>query len=229
MTLWEFFKSQSDVRLPRLIAIAGLSGLSNALLLAVVNSAAHKLSDNGPPDMRMFMMFAVVITTYILSQRHILRVSSIEVEKIIARLRISLSDRIRHADLQAIERLGRAQIYASMNTDTLTLSQSMAPMIIACQGAILVLFSLFYIWVLSKTAFALTVAIVVAGIFVHTRNRKELMDEMAKSSAKEHEFFDTLTHLIEGFKEVKLNTARSDDLFGHLFDVSGDVARLKTK
>src|SRR5436190_2145929 len=173
MTLWEFFESQSDVKLPRLIAIAGLSGLSNALLLAVVNSAAHNLSDQGQPDLRMFIMFGVVITTYILTQRHILRVSSIEVEKIIARLRIGLSDRIRQADLQSIEKLGRAQIYASMNTDTLTVSQATAPMIIACQGAILVLFSLLYIWVLSSTAFGLTVAIVVAGIFVHTRNRKE--------------------------------------------------------
>ena len=229
MTLWAFFKAHSDVPIPRLIAIAGISGLSNALLLAVVNSAAHNLTEDGSIDTRTFLLFAIVITTYILTQRHILRVSSIEVEKTIAKLRVSLSDKIRHADLQAIERLGRAQIYASLNTDTLTLSQATAPMIIACQGAILVLFSLFYVYVLSGVAFALTLAIVAAGVFIHTRNRKELMEEIAKSSAKENEFFDALTHLIEGFKEVKLNVARSRDLFGHLSAVSAEVARLKTK
>lgn len=228
MKLWRFLSSHSDVSLPRVIVVAGLSGLANALLLVVINSAAHRVS-TGVVDVRLFIMFALAITVYILAQRHVLRVASVEVEKVIERLRITLSDKIRHADLHSVEGLGRAQIYAGVNTETLTISQSTAPMIIASQGAILVLFSLVYILWLSKTAFVLTAVIIGIGVSVHFRNKKQLMSEMARSTAKEAEFFTVLTHLLEGFKEVKVRGARSRDLFAHLTEIAGQVKTLKTR
>ena len=39
--------------------------------------------------------------------------------EIIARLRVSLADKIRQADLQSLEHLGRSQLYSVMNSDTL--------------------------------------------------------------------------------------------------------------
>ena len=58
-------------------------------------------------------------------------------------------------------------------------------MILASQGAILVLFSPVYIFVLSKSAFALTAIIIAVGVFVHMHNRQQLMSEMGRSTAKE--------------------------------------------
>ena len=228
MTLWRFLTSHSDVPVPRVMLFAGISGLSNAMLLAVINSAAHSVSD---PDAntQWFFLFIISIAVYVLSQRYILRVSTVQVEKIVAKLRVSLSDKIRRADLQAIEGLGRAELYASLNTDTLTISQATAPMMIACQGAILVLFSLGYIYLLSPGAFFLTVVIVTIGVSIHFKNRKLLQYELDQSTARENEFFDTLTHLLDGFKEVKLNSARSRDLYAHLRTIAGQVAALKIR
>lgn len=227
MKLWDFLGSHSDVSLPKVIAIAVISGLSNALLLVIVNSAAHALTGQ-QIDMRLAILFMLSITIYVVSQRWVLRVVSIEVEKIIERLRVNMSDKIRHADLQAIERLGRSQIYAGVNTETLTISQTTPPMLLAAQNAILVLFSLGYIFWLSRTAFFLTVAIVSAGIFVHFNNKKQLISDLERSSAKEAEFFDVLTHLLEGFKEVKIRSARSHELFHHLREIAAQVSGLKT-
>lgn len=228
MRLWEFVSRYSDVPLPRVAAISALAGLSNALLLVIINSAAHTVSA-GQVDVRMFVLFGLAIMIYILAQRYVLRISSVEVERIIERIRVRLSDRIRHADLQALEGLGRAQLYAGVNTETLTLSQNTAPMVIAAQGAILVLFSLIYIFVLSKTAFVLTVAIITVGVLVHLKNKQQLAEDRRRSTGKEAEFFTVLTHLLEGFKEVKVRRARSRDLHEHLTGIAGEVAALKTR
>lgn len=228
MTLWGFLTSHSDVPLPRVMLFAGISGLSNALLLAVVNSAAHTVSNHGW-DTQLFLLFLIALVLYILTQRYILRISTVQVEKIVAKLRVRMTDKIRRADLQAIEGLGRAQLYASLNTDTLTMSQATAPMMIACQGAILVVFSLGYIYLLSPGAFILTLVIVALGVSIHFKNRKLLASEFEQSTAKENELFDTLTHLLDGFKEVKLNSARSRDLFAHLKEITRQVAELKTR
>jgi ABC-type siderophore export system fused ATPase/permease subunit len=163
MKLWEFLRSHSTVPLPRVIAMAGIAGLSNALLLMIINAASHAARDDGSRTVmstllgseitlatgQLFLLFAIVITSYILTQRYILHVASAEVEKIIATMRVNLSDKIRQSDLHAIEGLGRAQLYGSLNADTITISQATAPMIIACQGSILVAFSLVYILFLS--------------------------------------------------------------------------------
>jgi putative ATP-binding cassette transporter len=228
MTLWRFLNNHSDVPLSRVMAIAGVSGLSNAMLLAVINHAAYSVSSEGM-NIQMFVLFIIAIGIYILSQGYILRQSSIEVEKIIARLRVSLSDKIRQADLQALEHLGRSQLYSVMNSDTLTISQTTAPMILAGQGAILVLFSLCYLFYLSKVAFFLTLVIVGAGVAVHTMNKQQLKSEMERATERENEFFDVLTHLIDGFKEVKVNAARGKDLYKHLREIAAQVATLKTK
>jgi putative pyoverdin transport system ATP-binding/permease protein len=227
MRLWEFLRTHSSVSLPRVVVIAAISGLANALLLGVVNSGAHSVAD-GSTNTRMFVLFVIAITIYILTQRSILHTSSREVEKIIERLRVNLLAKIRGADLQALEGLGRAQIYASVNRDTLTISQAATPLMIACQGAILVVFSLVYIFLLSRTGFVLTVVIVGIGIAIHFKNKKELAIDMATSSAKENEFFEGLTHVLEGFKEVKLHRARSRDLSIHLKAIAAKVASLKT-
>src|SRR5262249_19880047 len=112
MKLWDFFTSHADVSVPRVIAVAAISGLSNALLLAVINTAAGVVEDGGVSG-QMFVLFLIAIVLYIVSQRYILHVASVEVEKIVAKLRVRFADKIRQADFDAIERLGRSQIYAS--------------------------------------------------------------------------------------------------------------------
>jgi putative ATP-binding cassette transporter len=228
MKLWDFFTRHADVSLPRVIAVAAISGLSNALLLAVINKAAQVVEDGGV-SWQMFGLFAIAIVLYIVSQRYILHVASVEVEKIIAKLRVSFGDKIRQADLDAIEGLGRAQIYAGVNTETLTISQAAAPLMIACQGAILVFFSLAYMYYLSGWAFVLTLVIVGIGVAIHFSNRRQLIGDLQASTTRENAFFDVLTDLLEGFKEVKLNQRRSNDLNQHLRSIAVEVAQLKTR
>ena len=228
MKLWDFLRREAGFSATRLIFFAGISGLSNALLLVIINSAAERVSDRQQNTQFLFL-FAVAITLYILAQKYVLRVSTVEIEKMINRLRVRVADKIRKADLQPLESLGRSAIYASVNKETLTISQAAAPLIIAGQSAIMIFFTVLYIHFLSKPAFFLALIIIGLGVSIHFKRIGQVMKDMHQSTAKENDFFDLLTDLLEGFKEVKINSARSQDLFQHLREAAGSVAELKTK
>jgi putative ATP-binding cassette transporter len=228
MKLWEFLRKEADFSGTRLIFFAAVSGLSNALILVIINTAAERVSDRQQNTQFLFL-FAVAITIYILAQKYVLKVSTIEIEKMIDKLRVRLADKIRKADLQPLEGLGRSEIYASVNKETLTISQSAAPLVIAGQAAIMVCCTVLYIYFLSKPAFVLALIIIGLGVSIHFKKLRHVLLDMHQSTAKENNFFDLLTHLLEGFKEVKLNSARSADLFRNLQEVAASVAELKTK
>jgi putative ATP-binding cassette transporter len=66
----------------------------------------------------------------------------------------------------------------------------------------------------------------VAGIIFHYKNRR-LAAEKQKSAEWEGRLFDRLTDFLDGFKEVRLNAARSMDLFEDASEVSRTAANIK--
>ena len=97
------------------------------------------------------------------------------------------------------------------------------------QGAVLIFFVGLYVAYLSLTAFALTVVIVSgAATIFHYKNRR-LSEQKGESAAWERRLFDRLTDFLDGFKEVRLNAARSDDLFDDAMEVSKTAANIKIR
>jgi len=52
-------------------------------------------------------------------------------------------------------------------------------------------------------------------------------EERGRAAEQERRLFDRLTDFLDGFKEVRLNSARSDDLFADAVDVSRTAANIK--
>lgn len=212
----------------RLVGLVALAGLSNAALLAIINAAAENAL-NQDANSWLLSLFVLVIVLYIVTQRHLLLTSIHEVERILDGIRVNLSDHIRRSDLQAVERIGRSEIYASVNRETVTISQAASTIVIACQMTLLVLFSVGYLAWLSVTAFVLTVAVSTLGLVMHFRRSGELNRLREESIAKENQFFDSLTDLLDGFKEVKMSEARSADLFANLRAISTTTTDIKVR
>ena len=83
----------------------------------------------------------------------------------------------------------------------------------AGQGAVLVFFVAIYVAYLSFLAFVLSVVIVgMAAALFHAKSR-ELAAGTREAAEWENRLFDRLIDLLDGFKEVRLNRARSDDLY----------------
>jgi putative pyoverdin transport system ATP-binding/permease protein len=138
-------------------------------------------------------------------------------------------DLIRRSELLEIEKIGRARIVASITSDTAVLTQASNMLCFTVQGAVLIFFVGLYVAYLSITAFLLTVVIVTgAGVIFHYKNR-QLAAQKGESAAWERRLFDRLTDFLDGFKEVRLNAERSEDLFNDALEVSKTAANIKIR
>src|SRR5262249_49146718 len=82
---------------------------------------------------------------------------------------------------------------------------------------------------LSLLAFALSIIILgIAAVIFHAKSR-ELAMASHQASNLEHRLFDRLMDLLNGFKEVRLNTVRSDALFDDVVEVSRAAANIKIR
>lgn len=228
MKLLELIQRESAVSVAKLSFIAVLAGLTQAMVLAIINSASQAAT-RGEDNFSLLLMFLSTLIGHILAQKYIMQRSTELVEGVLSNIRLRIADKIRSSELQAFERVGRSRIYSSVTKETITISQAAQPVIVACQSGIMVLFALIYLAWLSWAVFLVTVVLTIIGVSIHMQRARERRVDMQRALERENEFIDVLTHLLDGFKEVKMNTARSEDLASHLERVSVALRELKVR
>jgi putative ATP-binding cassette transporter len=209
-------------------AFVVFAGLTNAGVLAIINAAAENASNQETND-RLLLLFGIAIALYVVAQRYILVTSITEVERILGGIRVQVADNVRKADLESLENLGRSEIFGVVARETQNISQAASTIVMATQSLMMVIFSIGYLALLSKTAFFITVGVCGVGIAMHMQRARSLTRLLGEAQRKENEFLGLLTHLLDGFKEVSLRKARGADLFQHLRAVSGNVEAVKTR
>ena len=206
-----------------------MGGISTAAVLASINAGVQSVNGGNKPSLWAATLFLVALFLFMKTQAYVTITATAEIEGIIHRLRLRIMDQIRHSELLALDNIGLARIVASVTGDTQILTQASNMLCFTIQGAVLIFFVSFYVAYLSLAAFLMTFVIVFgAGIMFHLKNRR-LSAQKAESAAWERRLFDRLTDFLDGFKEVRLNSARSADLFEDASDVSRVAANIKIR
>jgi putative ATP-binding cassette transporter len=226
MNFYQFLKKESEKPLLKLFLLTGLSGLSSAGVLAIINLASKNISKDSI-NISYILMFASAVGIIVTSQKFILTTGISLIEEILNNIRLRLSDKIRRTDLLNIEKIGKAEIYNRL-TQECTLISQMAPYIItALQSAIMLLFVFGYIAILSIFAAVLLVILIIAGVFVFHKNNVKVYAELDETNKAEINFFVSLTNILDGLKEIKLNRKKSNDLYSHFEKISLKLKNLK--
>ena len=228
MTIFQFLKKEYDKPLGKLLLLTGVSGMSSAGVIALINSAAQNSSE-GKFTFSSVLMFVAVVGIFITSQKFILTEGITIIEHTLHNIRIRLSDKIRRTDLLNIEIIGKGEIYNRLTQETSLISQTAAFLITALQSAILLVFIVAYIAYLSLTAAIMLVVLTGLGVLVFQKNNKKITGELIETNKAEIKYFDSLTDIIDGLKEIKLNRKKGNDLFSHYSDISSHVRELKVK
>jgi putative ATP-binding cassette transporter len=222
MSFLQLVRREMHGSLPKLLSMSGLGGISTAAILAAINSGLQYGS-----SLWAATLFLVALFLFIKTQYYVTITTTAEIEAIIHKIRIRLMDQIRHSELLSIEGIGRARIVAAITSDTAILTQASNMLAFTVQGAVLIVFVAIYVAFLSVAAIVTTIVIVsVAGMIFHQKNRR-LVSEKQRAAEWERRLFDRLTDFLDGFKEVRLNRARSADLFNDAVDVSRTAANIK--
>lgn len=227
MSLFQLISRETQSSLPRLVVMAGIAGISNALILAVINTGASATS--AVVNLQSALIFIFALLLYVKTQHYILTTTTIELEATIHRLRLRLMDEVRQSELISLEHIGRSEIIAGITKETTTLSQTATVLVIGAQASVLIFFTSIYVAYLSLTAFALSASIIAIAASLFLSRAQRLKAEMHEALQWENRLFDRLTDMLDGFKEVRLNRGRSDDLFSDTADVSTAAANLKIK
>lgn len=215
--------------LPKLLFMSGLGGISNASILAAINTGVQNAADGQRPGLWAATLFLVALFLFMRTQQYVTITATAEIESIIHNLRMRIMNYIRHSSLLEIEDIGRARIVAAITSDTAVLTQASNMLCFTVQGAVLICFVGLYVAYLSFPTFVLTAVIVAgAGMIFHLRNRR-LVAQKEESATCERRLFDRLTDFLDGFKEVRLNSARSADLFKDSVSVSSTAANIKIR
>ena len=214
----------------RLIAVNVFSGLLQAALAAIIifsagaaasaagvekmgSYLAYLHKDNIAQTSFYLVLFVISIVAFLLSRRFVMIHTGELAERIIAKTRIRIIDKIRQSNLLLYERVGKPHIYSALQESTMTLSVSANQIATGFSSAIMLFFTIGYIGYLSLPAFVLTLITISAGVLMYMRRIKVLTEETEKSTAKEREFLACLDHFLDGFKEVKMHESRSQDLY----------------
>jgi putative ATP-binding cassette transporter len=228
MSFLRLVRREMQGSLSRLAFMVGLGGLSSASILAAINTGAQ-VADNGRVSLWSAALFVVALFLFVKTQHYILITATAEIEAIIHRLRLRLMDYVRRSELLPLESIGRAEIVSAITKETATLTQASNMLAFTAQGAALVGFVVIYVAYQSFLAFVLCVIIVGIATLVSQAKSRQLAAARHEASEWENRLYDRLLDLLNGFKEVRLNTPRSDDLLDDVAEVSRSAANIKIR
>lgn len=223
--LIRFFFQESDVPKGTILFMTITSGISYAILLFVINKVAG--TDIMDVEIQFFPMYLILCVIFIVCKRYLLDQSTTVAEGVIRRVRVRLVGKLRHTELQFLEKTGHGEIYARITQDTDILSQS-TPILISFFDASVSFVAIFlYIAWLSQIGFLLILVFLSAGSIIFVFNYMEAKEEIKKSRLKEAHFFDALDNVLAGFKELKVNYRKNSDVFADIETISRETERLK--
>ncbi len=228
MSFFQLVRREMESSLERLVFIAGLGGVSSASILAAINAGAQS-ADSGRPSLWAAALFIIALLLFIKTQNYILLTTTAEIEGIIHKVRLRLMDQVRRSELLPLDGIGRAEIVAAITKETTTLTQASNAFAFVAQGGVLIFFVAIYVAYLSLLAFMLSIVIVgLAAVVFHAKNR-QLAVAQRHAADWENRLYTRLMDLLDGFKEVRLNSARSEDLYLDVMEVSRTAANIKIR
>ena len=229
MSFIDLIRREMHGSMPKLLFMSGLGGVSNASILAAINTGVQDAGNGQKPGLWAATLFLVALFLFMKSQEFVTITATAEIEAIIHKLRVRIMDMIRRSELLEVEKIGRSRIVAAVTSDAAVLTQASNMLCFTIQGAVLIFFVGLYVAYLSLAAFILTFVIVVgAGTIFHYKN-KRLAAQKGESAAWERRLYERLTDFLDGFKEVRLNRPRSDDLYADAAEVSMTAANIKIR
>jgi putative ATP-binding cassette transporter len=219
-------RKENSIPSSRLATVMALAGGSNALILSTINLAAQHASASGP-DLQLLSMFVLCLGVYVLTQRHVMAVAMCEIERIVNELRLRLIAKVRHSDLARIERLVPSDILTTIAKEPMTIS-NLAPIFVAAgQASLLLLFVTGYVAYLSVTALVLTAMAAFFAVSIFLRRSERLRVRLRRTAEQDAEVFEGLDDLLNGFKEVKMSSARGEGLGQAIEQLSDTATALK--
>jgi putative pyoverdin transport system ATP-binding/permease protein len=207
----------------RLVLGASASALSSAIVLAIVNLAAEDIAARKIDLINIWMAAAFVAGILIYASAETWMVSRMgaDIEEAIDGLRMRLLEQLRHADLLKLERFGETPLFESITQSCQVVSMNSQFVALSLRSVLLIAAVMIYILAISPLAFFVIIATLAAGTMAYRHLGLTVDRQRRVLAIQESALFESVSDLFDGFKEQRLNSARSCDLNDSFIGVSG--------
>ena len=225
MNIINFFK-ETDAPRKRIMLMAALSGVANGMLLVIINVSVEQIV-NDEVEIRLAFLYFLSFGLFMYTKRYALTQATIAVENVIRHIRIRIADKIRHSELRFIETIGFSNMYEPLSKDTNLIAQTAIGLVMSGQSIIVLIFSSLYLAFISPLSLWITLTFITCAIILYLSYHKEISLELQQASEQETKFFSTFEQIRSGFKEIKINHKKNNDVFQHLSTISKETSDLK--
>jgi putative pyoverdin transport system ATP-binding/permease protein len=226
MTLVDLITNEAAGGRRRLLAVASLAGISNALVLVLINRVVQ---GEESASLRMFALFVLAISLYVLGGRRTFYLTVNLIESALQRIKTRIVDKIQRMELQGLERIGAAEIFDRITENVTVVSDAAGAIANFLQSLCILVFALLYLAWLSPTAFAIYLAITAGGAVIFLAKKKEVKDCLRQAAQTRLSFFEMLTDLLDGFKEAKFSRRRSREIRDDIVKTSSSLSAITAK
>lgn len=226
--LFQFLSQESPKELKRLIGFSALLGVTNTVLVAVINAAAKQVSESGNVTWQFFL-FALLLFFFLIIAKFSNSENIQNSRDIIYRFRIRIMRDVFRSNLAKIDEIGRHYIIEVMARDTQMVAQSIVIVVTAFQSIATLIFMTLYLATVSITAFAIIAVASVLIILVGVRklsNVTQRLDGMAKDEMQVNALY---SDFLNGYKEIKMNSRRAYEMTSDLMQQTKSVNVETTK
>lgn len=224
----EFFDREYQGPKGRIIIMSCVGSLCFALLLAIANLGALAAGLEG--DIRkigLMILYFLIATIAIYCKLNTLNSTTTMAEASVQNVRIRLIDKLRHTELPFIETRQKGEIYSRIVQDTELISQTSANIINTFEAALASIAVFFYIMTISFTGFVLAFISIIGTYVIFFFRYFQIKEEMKQARIREADFFDLLSDTLSGFKEIKINRLKNDDLFADVEVLAQEIEQVQ--
>ncbi|MCP4105516.1 MAG: cyclic peptide export ABC transporter [Desulfobacteraceae bacterium] len=184
----------------------------DVIALVIINTVFSKVLPNSPTQ-RYFILFIGVVllllTFYMRSQKNCVRL----IETIVSDTREKIIEKVRNADLESFEKLGKSNIYNSLTLDTQIISEIIYMFMGATEMFFFITGLLIYSILVHPLTFLFIFSVLGFGSLIYAYRFIKIREWLMQARQKEAELFGSVSDLLYGFKELRVNDFKNDDFF----------------
>lgn len=214
MELLRLLFKESVLKTIYLLLVSVVAGICGGIIIPLVIHAAEEVGAGRMEISNIILLIGaacLLIGAKRLSQQQIAFLVGGLQEKLV----LKIANNIRHASVLAIENEGRREDIYLKIVNARVITHAATKNIETFQNVITILICWLYIFILSHQMGFILLAAFFIAVTVYELFQKVTEPFMFKESDAEKAMHHSFSHFLEGFKELKMNRRRSDELFHH--------------
>ncbi|MCI5165993.1 MAG: ATP-binding cassette domain-containing protein [Candidatus Electrothrix sp. GM3_4] len=160
-----------------------------------------------------YLAFITQLILMVITTRRLHSVYSQAVEKRITAIRINIMGQIRKTSLSTLREIGEEKLYSILTSDIRSVANTSRILLMCFQGGFRIIMIFLSISYLYLPIFIVMVFLTGIGSCIYIYNHFKMVNLFEKIEKQEKKALQLVSHLLKGFKELKLSTIKSDEFY----------------